>query len=136
MSLLLLLKHQKDPKLKAVTSKELNALVTNATWDLVPSQLRHNSMGCKYAYSVKFNSQGLVQRYKARLFTFGNHQQANINYHETFNLLMKTHPLIFLELSLALTSNWAIQRLMLRMLLSMVISLRKFTLNNFLGCLS
>ena len=83
-------------------TKECNALLTNDTCELVPPQSGHNLVGCKWVYRVEFNSDGFVERYKVRLVALGNHQQAGIDYHETFSLVVKP-PIIRVVLSLALT---------------------------------
>jgi len=49
-------------------------------------------MGCKSVYRAKFNSDGFVERYRARLVAFGNHQQVGIDYRETFSLVVKPPP--------------------------------------------
>jgi len=63
-----------DPKWQEAMTEEYNALLTNDTWELVPPQSGHNLVGCKWVYRVKFNSDGSVERYKARLVALGNHQ--------------------------------------------------------------
>ena len=72
-----------DPNWKKSMTEEYTALIANDTWELLPSQSRQNLVGCKWVYRVKFHSDGFVERYKARLVTFGNHQQAGIHYHKT-----------------------------------------------------
>ena len=88
--------------------KKYNALIANDTWELVPSQSGQNLVGCKWVYKVKFYSDGSVERYKARLVAFGNHQQANIDYHKTSSPVVKSLT-IRLILPLALTFGWPIR---------------------------
>ena len=91
-------------------TEEYTALITNDTWELVPSQSRQNLVGCKWVYRVKFHSDGSVEWYKAQLVAFGNYQQAGIDYHETFSPVVKP-PIIRLDLSLAPTFGWPIRQL-------------------------
>lgn len=57
---------------------EFQALHNNETWELVPCDPTRNVLGCKWVYKIKYNSDGTVERFKARLVVFGNHQQAGI----------------------------------------------------------
>ena len=90
--------------------EEFNALIENNTWELVPAQSGQNLVGCKRVYSVKFNFDGSIERYKERLVTSGNHQWVGIDHHEIFSPVVKP-PTIHLVLSLALSSNWFIRQL-------------------------
>ena len=58
---------------KAMT-EEYTALLANDTWEFVQPQFTQNLVGCKWVYRVKFHSDSSVERYKARLVAFGNHQ--------------------------------------------------------------
>ena len=59
---------------------------------------------------VKFNSDEFVEWHKGRLVRFGNHQEADIDYHETLSLVVNPST-ICLVLSLALTFGWSIRQL-------------------------
>jgi hypothetical protein len=45
---------------------ELNALLKNGTWSLLPSSPSMNIIGCKWVFKVKEKSDGSIFRYKAR----------------------------------------------------------------------
>ena len=45
---------------------ELVALKENKTWTVVPLPARHHAIGCKWVYKIKVNSDGSIERYKAR----------------------------------------------------------------------
>ncbi|KAK8949005.1 hypothetical protein KSP39_PZI005721 [Platanthera zijinensis] len=47
--------------------EEMSALDKNNTWELVQLPKGKTVVGCKWVFSVKQNSQGLVERYKARI---------------------------------------------------------------------
>ena len=63
---------------------ELDALEKNHTWDIVPSPVGVKPFGCKWIFSLKLNSDGTPDRYKARLVPLGNRQEYGIDYDETF----------------------------------------------------
>jgi hypothetical protein len=50
---------------------EMKALHQNGTWELVPLPPSKKIVGCKWVYTVKFNSDGSVERLKARLVAEG-----------------------------------------------------------------
>ena len=50
---------------------EMQALVENGTWVLVPKTENVTPIGCKWVYKVKHNSDGSINRHKARLVAKG-----------------------------------------------------------------
>ena len=44
---------------------EMNALIRNQTWDLVPKPKEVKPITCKWVYKVKEKADGIVNRYKA-----------------------------------------------------------------------
>ena len=51
---------------EAMKSKYQN-LINNKTWELVPLPKGRKSIGCKWIFKVKYNADGSVECYKARL---------------------------------------------------------------------
>lgn len=46
---------------------EQDVFINNNTWTLVPWTKEMNAVGNKWVFRVKYNANGTVQRYKARL---------------------------------------------------------------------
>ena len=57
----------KDGNWCAAMEEVMHALVDNETWDLVDALKGVKPIGCRWVYKVKYNIDGSVNRYKARL---------------------------------------------------------------------
>lgn len=57
---------------------------------MVPAPPHANLVGCKWVFKIKLHSDGFIVRYKARLVAKGFHQQAGIDYSETFSPVIKS----------------------------------------------
>ncbi|KAL2901144.1 Retrovirus-related Pol polyprotein from transposon RE1 [Bienertia sinuspersici] len=53
--------------------QEITALEHNNTWVMSPLPPGKKALGCRWVYKVKLNSDGTLERLKARLVIFGNH---------------------------------------------------------------
>lgn len=91
-------------------TEEINALLKNETWVLVPPSSSHNTVGCKWVFRIKRNPDGTIERHKARLVAKGFHQQQGIDYEETFSPVIKPAT-IRTVLSLAVSRRWALRQL-------------------------
>ena len=89
---------------------EYNALQSTGTWSLVPFHSHQNIVGCKWVFRVKKHPNGTIDRYKARLVAKGFHQQAGLDYKETFSPVAKPVTIRIL-LSLAVQSDWFLNQL-------------------------
>ncbi|GJY61054.1 ribonuclease H-like domain-containing protein [Tanacetum coccineum] len=69
--------------------EEYNALITNRTWVLVPRPANVNIVHSMWLFRHKFNADGSLSRYKARLVVNGRGQQLAIDCDETFSLIVK-----------------------------------------------
>lgn len=68
---------------------EFEALMTNKIWDLVPPSDHHNIVDNKWIFRIKRKADGLIERYKARLFAKGFTQRPGIDYADTFSPVVK-----------------------------------------------
>ena len=64
--------------------EELDALHKTRTWDLVDLPFRKSTINFKWVYKIKTQSNGTIDRYKARLVARGFTQEYGIDYEETF----------------------------------------------------
>ena len=98
-----------DPNWRAAM-EEHAALLQNHTWDLVPRPPRANIVSGKWVYKHKFQSDGSLERYKARWVLRGFTQRPGVDYHETFSPVVKPAT-VRTVLSLALSQDWPIHQL-------------------------
>lgn len=89
----------------AMTS-EINALLENKTWTLVPRPPDKNIIGNKWVFKIKWKANGTSDRYKARLVAKGYKQQIGIDYTET--PVVKTTT-IRTVLALAISFGWSLR---------------------------
>lgn len=48
-------------------SEEMSTIKKNKTWELVDLPKGKNTIGLKWVFKIKFNENGEIQKYKARL---------------------------------------------------------------------
>ena len=89
---------------------EFQALQKQHTWSLVPTPPHVNLVGCKWVFKLKINSDGSISRYKVRLVAKGFHQQAGVDFHETFSPVIKPAT-VRLVLSIAVSCNCPLKQL-------------------------
>lgn len=71
-------------KWESAIRDELNSLLVNKTWTLVPRPKDTNIVDCKWIFTVKHDELGKPFRYKARLVARGFSQEYLTDYNETF----------------------------------------------------
>ncbi|KAK2978061.1 hypothetical protein RJ640_015699 [Escallonia rubra] len=101
---------QKLPEWRSVMTEEINALLRNGTWSLVPYHSNMNVVGCKWVFCVKKKADGSLERYKARLVAKGFHQQPGADFRETFSPVVK-HTTIHTILNIAITHGRPLRHL-------------------------
>ncbi|CAA7047299.1 unnamed protein product [Microthlaspi erraticum] len=89
---------------------EVGALEGQHTWDITELPPGKVAIGCKWVYKTKFNSDGTVERYKARLVILGNQQEEGVDFKETFAPVIKMNTVrILLEISAA--KGWELHQM-------------------------
>ena len=63
---------------------EINALLANGTWELVELPAGRRAIGSRWVFLVKRQSDGTIDRYKARLVARGDNQRPGIDYDQVF----------------------------------------------------
>lgn len=89
---------------------EYNALISNGTWTLVLRPVEVSIVQSIWLFRHKFNTDGTLFRYKARLVANGRSQQQGIDCNETFSLVVKPDS-IRTVLSIAVSRQWPIHQL-------------------------
>lgn len=90
--------------------EEIRALENNGTWTLEPLPTGKRALGSQWVYRTKFLSNGDVERLKSRLVVLGNHQQAGIDYTETFAPVAKMTT-VRTFLAIAASKNWELHQM-------------------------
>jgi hypothetical protein len=90
--------------------EEFAALIANNTWDLVPHPVGSNVVTSKWIFKHKFNSDGSLERYKARWILLGFTQRSGIDCDETFSPVVKTAT-VRIVLSLAVSGSLPVHQL-------------------------
>ena len=98
------------PAWKAAMDAEYAAFIQRETWTLVPRPLDANVVSCKWEYSLKYNPDGSIARYKARLVARGFSQAYGLDYHETFLPVARLSSIRVL-FSIALDQSWPLHQL-------------------------
>src|ERR1700733_10154909 len=64
--------------------EEINSLIANKTWDIVPLPKDRKAIGSRWVFKVKRNADGSIERYKARVVAKGFSQRPGVDYMEVF----------------------------------------------------
>ncbi|GKC67975.1 ribonuclease H-like domain-containing protein, partial [Tanacetum coccineum] len=97
----------RDPNWQKAMVDKYNALISNGTWALVPHPSNVNVVHSMWLFRHKFNADGTLSRYKARLAANGRSQQQGIDCDETFSPVVKPAT-IRTVLSLTVSRDWPI----------------------------
>lgn len=89
---------------------EIIAFEASNTWEIVPLPAGKKAVGCKWLYKVKYNSDGTVERYTARLVAKGFTQTKGLDYFETFAPVAKVTTVRVL-ITLAVIHGWSLTQM-------------------------
>jgi len=84
---------------------ELLALAQNQTWSIVKLPKGKHVVGSQWVYKTKFNSDGTIDRHKARLVAQGFTQTFGVDYKETFAHVAKMN-IVHVLLSVVVNNGW------------------------------
>ena len=84
---------------------EMRALIQNDTWEIVNLPKEKKLVGCRWIFTLKYNTDGTLDRHKARLVARGYTQAYGIDYQETFAHVAKLNT-IRIMISLAINLDW------------------------------
>ncbi|KAJ9544405.1 hypothetical protein OSB04_024112 [Centaurea solstitialis] len=99
-----------DPHWWAAMDAEMAAIISNYMWDPVPKPSDANIVGNRWLFCHKFDSNGRLERYKARLAAQGFSQQPGLDFDDTFSPVVKPAT-IRTVLSISISRNWPIHQL-------------------------
>ena len=89
---------------------EVETLVFQGTWTLVPRPADANIVTCKGVFTIKYHPDGTIAHHKARLVARGFTQAYGIDYTETFSPVVRLNSVRVL-LSLAVNQAWSLHQL-------------------------
>jgi len=100
----------KDERWRDAMQREIQALQDNGTWEISDLPPNKKALGCKWVFKIKYKSDGTVERYKARLVIFGNHQVEGIDFTETFAPVAKMVT-VRVFLAVAAAKQWELHQM-------------------------
>ena len=89
---------------------EISMINKNKTWELVSKPQGNHAIGVKWIFRTKFNTDGTINKHKARLVVKGYVQQLGLDYGETFAPVAK-HDTIILLLAVSAQKGWKVYHL-------------------------
>ena len=95
---------------RVAMEEELKMIKKNGTWELVDRPKNQKIIGVKWVFRIKYNSDGSVNKLKARLVVKGYSQEYGIDFLNTF-APMARHDTIRLLVALAAKMGWKIHHL-------------------------
>ncbi|KAG7599299.1 Reverse transcriptase RNA-dependent DNA polymerase [Arabidopsis suecica] len=100
----------KSEKWTKAADEELQAMELNKTWIVESLPPGKNVVGCKWVFIIKYNPDGSIERYKAKLVAQGFTQQEGIDFLDTFSPVAKLTS-VKLMLGLAAAKGWTLTQM-------------------------
>ena len=98
-------------KWETAMKEEMDSLSQMNTWTLVPPSTEdHNIVDCKWIFKRKYNENGQIDRYKARVVARGFSQRYGIDYEDTFAPVVRLNTLRAM-IALAVHKNMQIHQM-------------------------
>jgi hypothetical protein len=89
---------------------EFNTLLQNHSWSLGPPMAAKNVVDYKWVFKLKRKADRSVKHHKARLVAKGFHQQARLDYGETYSPVVKPTTIRTI-LSIAYSAGWSLKQI-------------------------
>jgi len=99
----------KDPGWVAAMNKEIEALMSNNKWELIPLPQGKKAISNKWVYKVKLKSDGSLERLKARLVLRRFTQQYGVDYQDVFSPVVNM-AIIRSIITLAASKGWTLSQ--------------------------
>ena len=103
-----------EPQWTQAIKEEVETLLNNNTWTIVPLPEGKKAVGWKWVFSIKHKADGTVERYKARLVSKGYTQTYGVGYQETLSPVAKLS-IVRVVLSLAANLGWPLHQFDVKM---------------------
>lgn len=87
--------------------EEMTTLKNNGTWTLGPLPAGKKVVGCKWVYSINFESDGAMDKLKARLVAKSYGQTPTVDFHKTFSPIAKLN-FVRVLISWAVNQDWVL----------------------------
>ena len=88
---------------------EYHALMKNKTWTLIPNNQNCKLIENKWIYKVKENSDGSINKYKARLVAKRFLQTPELDFNETFSPVVKAATIRIIP-TMAVSNDWLLRQ--------------------------
>ena len=95
---------------KKACTEELEEFVRQEVFSAVPTPIGRKVVGCKWVFKTKLDSEGQVERYKARFVAQGFSQIPRVDFDETFAPVM-CHQTFRMLLALANQHDWHVHQM-------------------------
>jgi len=100
----------KDEGWTNAMGEEMGTMHETDTWDLVPPEMVDRLLGCKWVFKTKLNSDGSLDRLKARLVARGYEQEEGVDYVETYSPIVGSATVRSI-LHVATINKWSLKQL-------------------------